>query len=829
MSSKIKLNKTLLGFIACISAIVALTVALILVIVIKPEDPPTQEIEMDESGLVFEISPDGTQCAVVDIGMCRDLVVEIPSTYKGLPVTAIGDNAFANCESICELIIPDSVKAIGYSAFMGCINLEKISVPDSIEYIAGIPFNCRIDQGSEGVIVGFGYTPILTEYDNALYIGNEENKYVVLVKAKSTDIESCIIHPDTRVIMCGAFGDCQKLGSIEIPSSVVTIGNRAFAYCNSLTKLALPDSVKYVDEFAFSNCKSLVRVSVGRGVEFFGSKAFENCENIKMVNITDIAAWCQIDFRNPTSNMNGYVESNPLTFGGNLYMNDFALVNVTIPDGVTKISAYAFHRNPARVITPDIGGAGQESQNVYLGPISITIPSSVKEIGKGAFWGCTGLTKVNVDSLSSWLSIKFADHAANPLFYGKLYIDNELVRDIVIPKDIKYIPDYSMFGMSVDSIVLHDGVEYIGKDVFADFTGVTEITLNEGLTVVATGAFDNSGIIKMNIPSSLRYFPEEVALYDVELHFNNLDDFLNKGFAKAFSQYNVTRLLRGYHLYIGGEKIVDLEIPEGITEIPDSLLEGCLTIRSVKIPSSVLSIGDRAFAACKELTSVEFADGTAVERIGEAAFALTSIESLVLPDSVLDLGKSAFAFCEKLKTVQLPCGLTAISESLFMGCIGLTEFEIPNNITVIEKNAFSTTGLKTVVIPDTVLKVGTGAFTKCEALESAVIGNGVVDITAPFYESSLKSLVIGDGVTEFRTLAIDTMKELEEVTIGRGITMLRASDFLELESLCSITFVNTEGWTDKNGNVIDVADPENNVELFLSDPRLVLKCNGTQE
>ena len=82
------------------------------------------------------------------------------------------------------------------------------------------------------------------EYDNAYYLGNENNPYLVLIKAKNTSITSCNINNNTKVIAGEAFYECSSLTSITIPDSVTSIGDYAFEYCSNLTSITFNGTIE---------------------------------------------------------------------------------------------------------------------------------------------------------------------------------------------------------------------------------------------------------------------------------------------------------------------------------------------------------------------------------------------------------------------------------------------------------------------------------------------------------------------------------------------------------------------------------------------------------
>ena len=114
----------------------------------------------------------------------------------------------------------------------------------------------------------------MTIYDNALYLGSENNLYFALVEAVNQDITGCQINDKTKIICCRAFEGFTALISITIPGSVTSIGNGAFSDCKSLTSITIPDSVISIGISAFSGCTSLRTVYYTGSVEDWNKIVF---------------------------------------------------------------------------------------------------------------------------------------------------------------------------------------------------------------------------------------------------------------------------------------------------------------------------------------------------------------------------------------------------------------------------------------------------------------------------------------------------------------------------------------------------------------------------
>ena len=244
--------------------------------------PVSWGVESDYSvGLKYSLNTDEKGYTVVGIWYCEDTDLVIPATYRGLPVTAIGSNAFesvrsfksvsipasvttigekafASCgvtsvtfatnsqlttvdryaffssSSLQSIALPDGVTTIGVAAFNGCNNITSISIPDSITTIE----NRALDFDSSA----------FTVYNNAKYLGNSTNPYLVLVKAIDTSITTCNIHTDAKLIYAFAFKDCTLLTSVTIPDSVIIIGNSVFYKCDALESLIIGSGVTSIGD-----------------------------------------------------------------------------------------------------------------------------------------------------------------------------------------------------------------------------------------------------------------------------------------------------------------------------------------------------------------------------------------------------------------------------------------------------------------------------------------------------------------------------------------------------------------------------------------------------
>ena len=449
-------------------------------------------------------------------------------------------------------------------------------------------------------------------------------------------------------------------GPIGIPETVVyngktysvtSIEDYAFLFCRGLTSVVIPNSVKSIGEDAFSGCSGLTKsaypsnlsnpFSYGRAIEY-------NCNDVLF------------EERFIYNSDKSEIYFAPLNLEGEF----------DVPDSVTSIGAYAFYR--------------------CSGLTSVTIPNSVTSIGWFAFTGCTGLRKVEISDLEAWCNIVFGSYEANPLYYANhLYLNGNEIKDLVIPSSVTSIGNQAFYGCSgLTSIEIGNAVASIGSSAFSGCSGLTSIEIPSSVTSIENYAFYGcSGLTSVEIPNSVASIGDQAfkncsGLTSIEFNAINCT-YCGSSEYPAFPS-NITAVKIGEQVknipanaFKNCSGLTSIEIGNAVASIGSSAFSGCSGLTSIEIPSSVTSIGSSAFSGCSGLTSFEIP--SSVTSIGSSAFSgCSGLTSFEIPSSVTSIGNSAFSGCN-LVSLTLENQTPPDFYSVFSSYNNTATLNIPSN------------------------------------------------------------------------------------------------------------------------------------------------------
>ncbi len=542
----------------------------------------------------YSVLDDGTVSITGYTGSATTL--EIPAEIDGKSVTSIGLGAFANCNDLTSVNIPDGVTSIHDNAFSACPGLTSITIPDSVTSIGGSAFaRC---SGLTSINIPDSVTRIgRNPFYNTPFLDNQTSTVKYAGKwAVDCDRTATLasIESGTVGIADDAFQYCCDLTSIIIPDSVTSIGNYAFEDCSNLGSITIPDSVTSIGKGVFSLCTGLTSVTIPGSVTSISNNAFSGCSGLTSVAIPDSVT--SIDY-------GAFYECSGLT-------------SITIPDGVTSIGDCAFEgcTNLASIAIPN--GVTSIGNNVFYcctGLISVTLSDSVTSIGLGSFSFCSSLESINIpDGITSiggdaFLNTPFLNNQTSIVKYaGKWVIgcDSEATTAEIKSGTVGIAPGAFSYCSSLTSVTIPDSVTSIGDGAFSDCSGLESINIPDGVISIGGDAFSGcSGLTSITIPDSVTSIG-------------------NSAFFGTPFLDNQTGAVK-----YAGNWVVDCDF----------------NATSVNIKSGIVGIADYSFSDCSSLTTATISDG--VKYIGEYAFCdCTNLKSVTIPAAVITIGEKAFGY-----------------------------------------------------------------------------------------------------------------------------------------------------------------------------------------
>ena len=294
---------------------------------------------------------------------------------------------------------------------------------------------------------------------------------------------------------------------------------------------------------------------------------------------------------------------------------------------------------------------------------------------------------------------------------------------------------------AITSVVIPKGVTSVGFEAFCRCSSLSALEIS-GTPTLQQGAFSRTGLVEVVLPEGITEIPRWC--------FDN------------------------------SPNLISVTIPSSVTAILDYAFQGCTGLTSIEIPGSVTSIGNYAFYGCSGLTRIEIHNG--VTAIGNYAFAVCSnLTSITIPNSVTSIGDNAFAACYNLTSIEIPNGVSSIGFAAFFNCQSLAGIKIPASVT----------------------DIGNAVFASCPALESIVVAE-----ENPFYDSrngcnaiivtenknliaGCKNTVIPEDVDLIWHYAFYGTSSLENIVIPEGVTNIGQMAFYECTNLKDVTIPST--------------------------------------
>ncbi|MBQ9790183.1 MAG: leucine-rich repeat domain-containing protein, partial [Clostridia bacterium] len=559
------------------------------------------------------------------------------------------------------------------------------------------------------------------------YVAMDENSYAYLNDAV-TYPEDLYWSPNV-VIPDAWFND--TVGVVDAVRGVAANGFQNCTFIENLTYAVDSNSgvspVEVIGASAFEGCTNLKNIEIPEKVHSIGSRAFYNCSNVTTLNynakgVTDFARTNMIfsglgaSSDGVTINVGSYVVSIPYSFmnsSSSSYVKPkVTTLNITGADNLTTIKQFSF------------GNISTLTGNLYL-------PESLVTIGSNSFQ----YTKITgFDNLAS----SIVKRIANNSFAGCTSLSGELI----FPSTLETLNNGAFSGCS--------GITKI------DLSACTALsTLGDSLTVAGSCFNGCTNVSELKLNTSL------------------LGDYSSNN--TRFSGIG-TGVSGGCKVYLG----------DAMTRVPAHLFSSCTGISSISFGSNIESIGGYAFYDNSSIVTLNLSGALKLTSIENSAFyRCNKITGTLNLSNVTNLGFSVFQYCSSITEVTLSSSLTVIPSYCFSGCSSISSIKIPTTVATIEECAFAACGLTELEIPNNVTSMGCGAFGDCTRLTNLTIGTGISYLETGSSASDYPAQFYG-------------CTELEEITVYSTELSLRKKMFggcAKLKTLVTLSGIASGGFS----------------------------------
>ena len=423
---------------------------------------PASAYDFESGDIYYNISSGQVYVTHGDSEYKGDIVIPSQVTYYGrtYKVFSIGGQAFANCNSLTSVSIPNSVISIEIQAFWQCYNLRSITIPQSVSYIGEYAFS------------GCGRLNSIVVDSNNRYYDSRNNC-------------NAIIETNTNKLIAG----CKNT---IIPSNVESIADNSFSHCRGLVSITIPSSVKYIGSQAFFWCNDLTNISIHDGIISVGSQAFYNTAwlNNQPDGLVYIGKVLYAYNGEIPENTHISIKDGTLVIADGAFDTCRGLTSIKIPSSVKYIGYEAFkHTTSLASIAVDESNQKYDSRNncnavietssntLIAGCKNTKIPNSITSIGNSAFLGCNELDAITIPN------------SVTSIGEGAFFWCEKLM-SVTLPNHLISIGRYAFFGCSsLTSVTIPNSVTSIGWHAFEDCKGLTFVTIPNSVTSIGSCTF----------------------------------------------------------------------------------------------------------------------------------------------------------------------------------------------------------------------------------------------------------------------------------------------------------------------------------------------------
>lgn len=631
--------------------------------------------------------------------------------------------------------------------------------------------NCKGQADANGVFV---VPDGITEIGEGCFSGDTTLKEIVFADSvekiaegaffSCSALQTVTFGTGLRLIGGGSFQYCTALKNLVIPDGVTVIGANAFYECTGLRSVSLPGTLERIDSYAFTLCSKLESIVIPDSVKVIGTCAFQACSSLSDVtlshSLTEIPFQCFAQC-SLLDTVNTADCPNLETISPYAFWNCTSLKRITLAEGLKYIRNYAFYSCSKlyQVTIPStLVGAGAFAFD--LTPYYKELSDDYVIVGDGVLLKCNrsaaylDLSGKGIKTIGGAVFRNSQDYYEGTDDYGATtdygYAQASYLDVLTLPEGIVRVEDSAFAGTGVMDIELPTTLEYIGANAFREciqygrnvMTGAfvypdVDLSRCPNLSYIGTNAFvECYGLTKLDLPSD----DIEIgayAFFKTEAMYRFMESAYAGGEETAFFTSGNTLLWT----YVA-PGVTEITVPDGIVNVAGTAFCGWDSAMVIdddyydsltSISADTLFLRNQYYLGYR-ITTVNLPE--TVKKIGAAAFvSMRVLNELALPDGVETLGNEAFMNCYALKSVSLGDSLRSVGDRAFQYCYMLESIAFPDSLTHAGDNLFyGCSSLKTVMFPEHLTDVGYQLFnTDCTSLHTLYL--------SPTLESRLYGIV----------------------------------------------------------------------------------------